>query len=278
MKKGAFTLIELLVVIAIIALLMALLMPALRLAKDQAAALVCISSLNTLSLAWFTYTIDNDGQLMGGHRVRDGNFMDKNCFPDGFWINPPHDKNFNYTGEDPELIDNKLTGIRRGKIFPYVKTVKVFRCPFDSRLDFPGQYAYCSYSIAGGMNGEEAYRSTGCKDDLDLVAEVFDEIKNPDRKYVFIEEADDRGWNMGSWILDVPGTCWIDPLAPWHNDRSMLGFADGHGEKHRWRSKNTADMNIEQEFGYCPDPGDSDPEDEKDLWYMQRGYVTGKNE
>jgi len=277
MKKGAFTLIELLVVIAIIALLMALLMPALRLAKDQAAALICVSNLNTLSLAWFTYTIDNEGQLMGGHRVMSGNFMDKSGFPDGFWINPPHDENFVYTGEDRALIDNKLRGIKTGKIFPYVKTVKVFRCPFDSRLDFPDQWAYCSYSIAGGMNGEEAY-SGDSKTMPDRVAEVFDEIRNPDRKYVFIEEADDRGWNMGSWLLPVPGNCWTDPLAPWHNDRSMLGFADGHGEKHRWRSKATADMNIEQTFGYCTNSGDSDQEDENDLWYMQRGYVTGKNE
>ena len=276
MKKGAFTLIELLVVISIIALLMALLMPALRLAKDQAAALVCVSNLDTLALAWFTYTIDNNGELMGGHRVRGGNFMDKSCFPDGFWINPPHDENFGYTGEDRALIDNKLRGIRTGQIYPYVKTIKVFHCPADSRTSMPNQYAYCSYSIAGGMNGEEAY--SGCKTNPDVVAEVFDEIKNPDRKYVFIEEADDRGWNMGSWILNISGNRWIDPLAPWHNDRSTLGFADGHGEKHRWRSKNTAIMNIDQIFGYDPSTTTDDLEDDNDLWYMQRGYVTGKNE
>ena len=180
MKKGAFTLVELLVVIAIIALLMALLMPALRLAKDQAVSLICISNLNSLSLAWFTYTIENDGQLMGGHRVRQDNFMDTSCFPDGFWINPPHDENFGYTGEDPAAIEDKLRGIRTGKIFPFVKTVDVFRCPFDSRIDFPGQYAYCSYAVAGGMNGEEAYRGAtgGCKQFPERVAEVFDEIKN----------------------------------------------------------------------------------------------------
>lgn len=67
MKKRAFTLIELLVVIAIIALLMALLMPALRLAKDQAAGLLCVNNLKTLSMAWFTYTVDNDGELVNGH-------------------------------------------------------------------------------------------------------------------------------------------------------------------------------------------------------------------
>ena len=50
MEKRAFTLVELLVVIAIIALLMALLMPALRLAKDQAAALMCVNNLKGLSI------------------------------------------------------------------------------------------------------------------------------------------------------------------------------------------------------------------------------------
>ena len=275
MKKGAFTLIELLVVIAIIALLMALLMPALRLAKDQAAALVCISNLNTLSLAWFTYTIENDGKLMGGHRVMSTDFMNTTCYPDGFWINPPHDENFEYSGGSPELIDNKLTGIKNGLLYPYVKTVKVFHCPFDARIDIPNQYAYDSYSVAGGMNGEEAY--SGCKANPDVVAEIFDEIKNPDRKYVFIEEADDRGWNIGSWILNISGNRWIDPLAPWHNDRSNLGFADGHGEKHRWRSQETVDMNINQEFGHDPF-ATADLEDDNDYWYMKRGYVTGKNE
>ena len=56
MEKRAFTLVELLVVIAIIALLLALLMPALRLAKDQAVAIICVNNLRQLSIAWFAYT------------------------------------------------------------------------------------------------------------------------------------------------------------------------------------------------------------------------------
>jgi prepilin-type processing-associated H-X9-DG protein len=82
---------------------------------------------------------------------------------------------------------------------------------------------------------------------------------------------------MGSWLLNLSANRWVDPLAPWHNDRSMLGFADGHGEKHRWRSKNTAEMNIDQVFGFDPF-ATADQEDDNDFWYMVRGYVTGKNE
>jgi prepilin-type N-terminal cleavage/methylation domain-containing protein/prepilin-type processing-associated H-X9-DG protein len=275
MKKGAFTLIELLVVIAIIALLMALLMPALRLAKDQASALICVNNLRQLSMGWFSYTVDNDGELMGGHRVRSDQFMDTTCFPDGFWINPPHDENFVYKGDPiPSTLEYKLLGIKNGRLFPYVKNVKLFHCPADARIDMPDQLAYCSYAVAGGMNGEEGYQGyTGCKIYPDRVAEVFDEIRSPGTKYVFLEESDGRGWNMGSWLMSQTGNRWGDPLSIWHNDRSTLGFADGHAEKHRWVDKSTIEMSEAQSGGY-PVPADEG----EDLAYMRRGYVWGKNQ
>ncbi|MHC4544558.1 MAG: prepilin-type N-terminal cleavage/methylation domain-containing protein [Planctomycetota bacterium] len=278
MKKGAFTLIELLVVIAIIALLLALLMPALRLAKDQAAGLVCVNNLRNLSLAWFTYTVDNDGELMGGHRVREGSsgpvFTDLSCFPDGFWINPPHDEYLAYKGDPiPSTLEYKLLGIKNGKLFPYVKDVDLFHCHVDARIDIPQQQAYCSYAVAGGMNGEQGYDgSTGCKIYPDRVAEVFDEIRSPGTKYVFLEESDSRGWNMGSWLMSQTGSNWGDPLSIWHNDRSTLGFADGHAEKHRWVDESTIEMS-EAQRGY-PVPASEG----EDLAYMRRGYVWGKNQ
>jgi prepilin-type N-terminal cleavage/methylation domain-containing protein len=272
MKKGAFTLIELLVVIAIIALLLALLMPALRLAKDQASALICVNNLRQLSMGWFSYTVDHDGMLMGGHRKRGSNYSDKTCFPDGFWINPPHNDLGVYTSDTaPGVLEDKLRGIKTGQLFPYVKTVKLFHCPADARIDMPDQLAYCSYAVAGGMNGEEAYNG-GCKQYPDRVAEVYDEIRSPGNKYVFIEESDPRGWNMGSWLMSQTGSNGGDPLAGWQNDRSTLGFADGHAEKHRWVDKSTIEMTEEQRFGY-PVPANEG----EDLAYMRRGYVWGKN-
>ena len=276
MKKGAFTLIELLVVIAIIALLMALLMPALRLAKDQAMGIICVNNLRELSIGWFSYTVDNEGMLIGGHRKRGSNFKDKSCFPDGFWINPPHDAAGNYTSDTPPgVLEDKLRGIRTGKIYPYVKSIKLFHCPADARIDIPEQLAYCSYAVTGGMNGERAYNG-GCKQHPERVAEVYDEIRNPSNKVVFIEESDRRGWNMGSWLVNPTGNCWTDPLAGWHNDRNTLGFADGHAEKHRWLSKYTIEMNRTQTT-FCVDTN-NDLDDDADLRYMQQGYVTGKNQ
>ena len=65
-RKMGFTLIELLVVIAIIAVLMAILMPALNRAREQGKRSTCLSNLKQLTLAWIMYADDNDDKLVCG--------------------------------------------------------------------------------------------------------------------------------------------------------------------------------------------------------------------
>jgi prepilin-type N-terminal cleavage/methylation domain-containing protein/prepilin-type processing-associated H-X9-DG protein len=260
MKERAFTLVELLVVIAIIALLMAILMPALRLAQDQAYAILCVNNLRQLSIAWLAYTTDNDGKIVNGHIPRHNNE------PRIYWVLAPQAIDGTYTGNDADCsIEDKKRGIARGLLFPYHKSMDLYHCYADARIDYPSQQAFRSYSIAGGMNGEAA----------DFGAEpirVYDEIINPGTKYVFLEESDSRGWNMGSWVLNPNNTdCWVDPLAGWHNDWSTLGFADGHAEKHKWEDKRTIEMNLTQIPG-CDGPGET-PYPNPDLVYMFWGYA-----
>jgi prepilin-type processing-associated H-X9-DG protein len=82
---------------------------------------------------------------------------------------------------------------------------------------------------------------------------------------------------MGSWVINPNNpNCWVDPLAGWHNDRNTLGFADGHAEKHRWRSENTIKMNLEQRHGYCPSSTPNDLDDDADLFYMLQAYEYRK--
>ena len=67
MRKQGFTLIELLVVIAIIAILMSVLIPALRSARDHAKRMHCLSNVRTLTLGYLMYKDEHDGRIVPGH-------------------------------------------------------------------------------------------------------------------------------------------------------------------------------------------------------------------
>jgi prepilin-type N-terminal cleavage/methylation domain-containing protein len=62
-RKKGFTLIELLVVIAIIALLLSIVMPSLRIAKDRAMEVLCENNIRQFGIGMFAYCNDNDGTL-----------------------------------------------------------------------------------------------------------------------------------------------------------------------------------------------------------------------
>jgi len=255
-----FTLIELLVVIAIIAILMAILMPALRSARDQARRVHCVSNVRSLAMAWHMYQDDNDNMLVCSNVPRSVQFQD---LPDAFWVEPPQGLSGNYTGDSNPLLEDELRGIERGALYPYVKDVDVYRCPSDDRKRNPARATFRSYSIAGGMNGEERYEYTG----RGIIK--YTEIRNPATKYVFVEEADPRQWNMGSWIIYPTGDSWCDPLTVWHGNRSCLGWADGRAEMHRWQDERTIEMAevYADEGAWSPTHPDS-----PDLKFMQRGY------
>jgi prepilin-type N-terminal cleavage/methylation domain-containing protein len=233
MKRVGFTLIELLVVIAIIAVLMGILMPALRTVRDQAKRVHCVANVRTLSLAWLQYANNNDDLLVGGNVPRSPDF--KNA-TETLWVQPPQDEAGEYTGEHPTLED-EIRGIERGALFSYVKMAEAYRCPADQRKRDPSKADYRSFSIAGGMNGEERWNYT------ERGLRKYSEIRNPATKYVFVEEGEPRKWNMGSWIIYTTGDSWCDPLATeWHGNRTCLGWADGHTGIQQWQDERTKQM------------------------------------
>jgi len=254
MKRTAFTLIELLVVIAIIAILMSILLPSLRLARDQANRVYCLSNVRSLTDAWFMYHGDNDDKLVNGD-VRTSSFQDGL-----FWVEPPQDSS-GTTNSDPTLED-ELRGIEQGALYKYIKNVDAYRCPADDRKRNPDRATFRSYSIAGGMNGEEDSGSYHVES-----VKLYTEIKHPSAKYVFVEEADPREWSMGSWLVLPTGNQWVDPLSVWHNGRSALGWADGHATMRKWLDKRTIEMCENGEFMATH----TNPEN-PDLKFMQKGY------
>jgi len=234
--RRAFTLIELLVVISVIAVLMAILLPALQRARKQAAGSACLANVKSISTAWFMYHLDNDDFIVHSW-VLPGQKTS--------WVQMPQDEMGNTTwsyGNHACSLEDKIRGIERGLIFPYMgKTHKAFHCPADHRQSF-GTEGYRSYSMIACLNGYPkgflAYEHQIRK---------YTEIESPGDKYTLVEEADSRGFNTAFWTLAArergyDPVQWWSPLAVWHGDSSTLGFCDGHAELHRWREKLTLEL------------------------------------
>ena len=245
MKSKAFTLIELLVVISIIAVLLAILMPSLRLARDQARRVHCLSNAKTLSLAWYMYKDENDDNLVPG-----------NTDP-GNWVGRPP------TGAN---LEQQKDAIRAGLLFTYAgKNPDVYHCPADRRAQGVN-VAFLTFSVAGGANGESWSGYTR--------ATKYNDLKHPAERYIFVEEADTRGTNVGSWQMNPSAKTWVDPVAMWHKRQSTLGFADGHAEMHDWIDKSFIDWNeramyTPSSFSFNMTP----PANERtDIDYMTKGF------
>ena len=134
------------------------------------------------------------------------------------------------------------------------------------------------WSAAGRMEGYgfRSYSAPDCMAGIgwgglaDPPAFRFNQITHPGAKYVFIEESDNRGYNLGSWVIDIYAHAWIDPLAIWHHDRSTLGFADGHAVIHLWVDDRTIEM-CENQWFFQSHPGS------RDLDYMILGWNVVKS-
>jgi len=262
MERRAFTLIELLVVIAIIAVLMAVLMPSLNVAREQARSITCRGNVRTLTLAWLIYKDENDARLVGGFPER------VNESPWSPWVQiPPAGANAS--------VEEKKEYIKRGTLWPYVKDIDVYRCPSDKRKNSPyHKFAYRTYSIAGGMNG---VRSESPFEWEIIPCVRYTEIKQPATKYVFLAECDPRGYNMGSWVMRPKTRQWVDPFGIWHRDNSStLSFADGHVEMHRFYSRGLIEWNLKalhepMNFTFYRPPQDN--EEMEDFEFMLKGYA-----
>jgi prepilin-type N-terminal cleavage/methylation domain-containing protein len=265
----AFTLIELLVVIAIIALLMAILIPALSAARKQTQAMSCLANQKGLILGYLAYSSDNEHLIPSANTFSD--------HPDAAiaWAKAPQDQNGAYRGNAGlEITDEqRFCGIKRGVLYPYCKDLKLYHCPGDNRHQMGTNIGtsraytmYRSYGIQGGLNGEEKKWSG-------FAVTRLSQVKSAGTTYVFVEEYYDGmgcNYNGGSWQLDHinynNGHSWWNIMAIWHINSSTLSFLDGHAIRKKWTDKRTKEFALKRE--------EYDQPGNPDLEFMIKGYAV----
>jgi prepilin-type N-terminal cleavage/methylation domain-containing protein/prepilin-type processing-associated H-X9-DG protein len=262
-RYAGFTLIELLVVIAIIAILAGMLLPGLTKAKQKGDGVVCLNDLKQLQLAWFMYASDNNDKLAPNLGL---------AFPqttDNTWVRGV----LNLDGDGVGNSDNtNLLNLQASLLYPYLKSVAVFKCPADHStatikgIRYPrvrsltmnnwlGRYLPDGSLGEVGFPGDEVYR----------INVKLSQLTDPPplRTFVFIDEREDS-INDGVFYVGMgrrgSDAYWIDLPAAYHNRAAGLSFADGHAEIKKWLDPRTIPPMISDHSAGLDFPSPNNPD------------------
>jgi prepilin-type N-terminal cleavage/methylation domain-containing protein/prepilin-type processing-associated H-X9-DG protein len=250
--KGGFTLIELLVVIAIIAVLAAMLLPALAKAKTKAQGISCMNNLRQMMLGWRLYADDHSDLLLASR--------DSIGPPRVLWCSGTLDYSGAAVNWDPRA------DIAKSPIMPYLgkNNFTIWKCPADP-------------TKVRNAAGQQVPRVRS-----NSMSQVFDDgpwlpssqfrtydklgsIRTPVKTFVLLDEhpdsINDAAFAVQMAVPSKPSTMSdiriIDFPASYHNGACGFSFADGHAEIHKWRGSRIRPPVINQWIDLNVPAGDS---------------------
>ncbi len=285
-KGQGFTLIELLVVIAIIAILAAMLLPALAKAKTKAQGIGCLNNTKQITLAWHLYAGDSDDRVANNYGVTETiEAIDPPRRLDN-WVN-----NVMTWGASGGTADNSNTNntlVANGVLGKYTAgAVGAYKCPADNYLSpiqrqrgFPQRNRSLAMNsifgrfrsipqgdpTAGGQNwGFPQYRQ--------YLKQA--QVPRPGKTWLMMDEHPDS-INDGYFINNPTAGAWQDIPASYHNGACGFSFADGHSEIKKWQSRTSK---YEKVMYAYPPTLSFDVAGRRDFaWYLERtGYINFNN-
>jgi len=244
--------VELAVVIATLALVAAMLLPALAGTKVNSKSIQCLNNLKQLAKAWTMYADDNSDLLVNlstyptsgtmsaanapWRTAIIGGYMSVS-FPAGVVFNTPAGQKYMTEMAYKQPVNNTgAANIINGPLYSYAPYADIMHCPADFRATLPygtgysGPYQWDSYLGVDYLNGE----STG------FIKRT--QILHPAGRLIWVETGDMRGEGFGTWQMGNYGTPannfstaqFVDSPAAFHEAAANFNFCDGHVEMHKW--------------------------------------------
>ena len=242
-RAGArgFTLVELLLVVAIIAVLAAILLPALSKAHERARAISCLNNTRQLDLAWQMYAGENGERLPYNLGMAGSSFRSSLN-----WVN-------NVMTWDLSSDNTNLATLTGASLGPFVSgNTGIYRCPSDQTLSSVQRDAgwtarIRSYSMNAMVGDAGDFSTNGFNVNNPDYTQFFKttQIPQPAGIFVFLDEHPDSiddGYfldkspeNGGSYGPAYQDAQWTDLPASYHNGATAFSYADGHSSLHRWQ-------------------------------------------